>query len=42
MCVLAVAFAVTTPFVVICSVLGGVALNLFVAINHRSDRYVAL
>jgi len=42
MCVLAVAFAVTTPFVVICSVLGAVALNLFVAINHRSDRYIAL
>ncbi len=41
MCVLAVAFAVTTPFVVICSVLGAVVLNLFVAINHRSDRYIA-
>ncbi|CAN7164177.1 YitT family protein [Rhizobium rhizogenes] len=41
MCVLAVAFTVTTPFVVICSVLGAVALNLFVAINHRSDRYIA-
>ncbi|MEZ2221118.1 YitT family protein [Rhizobium sp. RCC_161_2] len=41
MCVLVVAFTVTTPFVVICSVLGAVALNLFVAINHRSDRYIA-
>ena len=39
---LAVAFAVTTPFVVICSVLGAIALNLFLAINHRSDRYIAL
>lgn len=42
LCVLAVALAVTTPFVVICSVLGAIALNLFLAINHRSDRYIAL
>jgi len=42
MCVLAVAFAVTTPYVVFCSVIGAVVLNLFVAINHRSDRYIAL
>ncbi|TWB50276.1 uncharacterized membrane-anchored protein YitT (DUF2179 family) [Rhizobium sp. ERR 922] len=42
LCVLAVAFAVTTPAVVICSVIGAIALNLFVAINHRSDRYIAL
>ncbi|MBB3608231.1 YitT family protein [Rhizobium sp. BK602] len=42
LCVLAVAFAVTTPFVVICSVIGALALNLFLAINHRSDRYIAL
>ena len=42
LCVLAVAFAVTSPFVVICSVIGAIALNLFVAINHRSDRYIAL
>lgn len=41
LCVLAVAFAVTSPFVVICSVLGAIALNLFLAINHRSDRYIA-
>lgn len=42
MCVLVVAFAVTTPYVVSCSVLGAIVLNLFVAINHRSDRYIAL
>ncbi|MFS8048364.1 YitT family protein [Rhizobium sp. BR 314] len=42
LCVLAVAFAVTTPTVVLCSVIGAIALNLFVAINHRSDRYIAL
>jgi uncharacterized membrane-anchored protein YitT (DUF2179 family) len=42
MCVLVVAFAVTTPYVVLCSVLGAIVLNLFVAINHRSDRYIAL
>jgi uncharacterized membrane-anchored protein YitT (DUF2179 family) len=42
MCVLAVAFFVTTPPVVFYSVLGAVVLNLFVAINHRADRYIAL
>lgn len=42
LCVLAIALAVTSPFVVICSVLGAIALNLFLAINHRSDRYIAL
>ncbi|MBB4183864.1 YitT family protein [Sinorhizobium terangae] len=42
MVVLATAFAVTTPSVVVWSVLGAVVLNLFVAINHRADRYIAL
>lgn len=42
LCVLAAAFFVTTPSVVFYSVLGAVVLNLFVAINHRSDRYIAL
>jgi uncharacterized membrane-anchored protein YitT (DUF2179 family) len=42
LCVLTAAFFVTTPPVVFYSVLGAVVLNLFVAINHRSDRYIAL
>ncbi|NEJ69399.1 YitT family protein [Rhizobium phaseoli] len=42
LCVLAAAFLVTTPPVVFYSVLGAVVLNLFVAINHRADRYIAL
>ncbi|MBX5220591.1 YitT family protein [Rhizobium sp. NLR8a] len=42
MCVLAAAFFVTTPPVVFYSVLGAIVLNLFVAINHRADRYIAL
>ncbi|ASY61625.1 Transporter [Sinorhizobium sojae CCBAU 05684] len=42
MAVLAVAFAVTTPWIVAWSVLGAIVLNLFVAINHRADRYIAL
>ncbi|ARQ56690.1 MULTISPECIES: YitT family protein [Rhizobium] len=42
MCVLAAAFFVTTPPVVFYSVLGALVLNLFVAINHRADRYIAL
>lgn len=36
------AFAVVSPGVVVYSVLGAVVLNLFVAINHRSDRYIAV
>ncbi|MBX5140138.1 YitT family protein [Rhizobium lentis] len=42
MCVLAAAFFVATPSVVFYSVLGAIVLNLFVAINHRADRYIAL
>ncbi|MEI2298094.1 YitT family protein [Ensifer sp. MJa1] len=42
MVVLVVAFGVTSPTVVAWSVLGAVVLNLFVAINHRADRYIAL
>jgi uncharacterized membrane-anchored protein YitT (DUF2179 family) len=41
MCVLAAALFVTTRSVVFFSVLGAVVLNLFVAINHRADRYIA-
>ncbi|MDR6754914.1 uncharacterized membrane-anchored protein YitT (DUF2179 family) [Mycoplana sp. BE70] len=40
--VLAAAFAVAAPFIVLCSVIGAVALNLFLTINHRSDRYIAM
>lgn len=42
LCVLAAAFFVTTPPIVLYSVLGAVALNLFLTINHRADRYIAL
>lgn len=40
--VLAVSFALLSPLVVACSVVGALVLNLFLAINHRSDRYIAL
>ncbi|KQS90787.1 MULTISPECIES: YitT family protein [unclassified Rhizobium] len=42
LCVLAAAFFVTTPSVVFYSVLGAVVFNLFLTINHRADRYIAL
>ncbi|MBX4967406.1 YitT family protein [Rhizobium binae] len=42
LCVLAAAVFVSTPPVVFYSVLGALVLNLFVAINHRADRYIAL
>lgn len=40
--VLAAAFFVAAPSIVFYSVLGAVTLNLFVAINHRADRYIAM
>jgi len=42
MCVLAISFFVVPPMTVLWSVLGAVILNLFLAINHRNDRYIAL
>ncbi len=40
--ILALSFFVTSPFIVFCSVLGAVALNFFIAVNHRTDRYIAM
>lgn len=40
--VMTIAFAVVTPSVVLYSIAGAVVLNLFLAINHRADRYIAL
>lgn len=42
LCVLAAAFFVTAPPVVFYSVVGAVVLNLFLTVNHRADRYIAL
>ncbi|WP_117195280.1 YitT family protein [Rhizobium terrae] len=38
--VLALAFFVASPLVIICSILAAVTLNLTLAINHRTDRYI--
>ena len=40
--VLAAAFAIASPYIVLCSVAGAVVLNLFLTINHRADRYIAM
>ena len=40
-CILAAAFAMLDPLRVLQSVPGIVILNLIIALNHRSDRYVA-
>jgi uncharacterized membrane-anchored protein YitT (DUF2179 family) len=40
--ILALAFMVTSPFIVLCSVIGALAMNFFIAVNHRTDRYIAL
>ena len=40
--VLAAAFLVAPPMLVLCSVAGAVVLNLFLTINHRADRYIAI
>jgi len=42
LCVLAAAFFITAPPVVFYSVVGAVVLNLFLTVNHRADRYIAL
>lgn len=41
-CVMAVAFLLLEPGVVLWSIVGAVVLNLFLAINHRSDRYIVV
>ncbi|PZU83740.1 MAG: YitT family protein [Shinella sp.] len=40
--VLVFSFFVATPFIIFCSVMGAVVLNLTLAINHRKDRYIAM
>jgi len=39
--VLATSFAVISPRAIAYSVLGAIVLNAFLAINHRTDRYLA-
>lgn len=38
--VLALSFFVATPFVIVCSIVAAATLNLTLAINHRTDRYI--
>ncbi|MDZ7925860.1 MAG: YitT family protein [Agrobacterium sp.] len=40
--VLACSFFVATPFVILCSILGALVMNLTLAVNHRNDRYIAM
>ena len=40
--VLIFSFFVASPYIIFCSVIGAVVLNLTLAINHRKDRYVAM
>ena len=35
-------FFIATPFVILCSILGALVMNLTLAINHRNDRYIAM
>ena len=39
--ILALSFTVAEPVAIFYSVLGAVVLNLFLAVNHRPDRYIA-
>ncbi|MEF2072863.1 YitT family protein [Consotaella aegiceratis] len=41
LCILALSFTVAEPPQIALSVLGALVLNLLLAINHRTDRYVA-
>lgn len=40
--ILALAFLVASPFIALCSVIGALALNFFITVNHRTDRYIAM
>jgi uncharacterized membrane-anchored protein YitT (DUF2179 family) len=40
--ILMLAFLVASPFMVLCSVIGALAMNFFIAVNHRTDRYIAI
>ncbi|WP_209085527.1 YitT family protein [Agrobacterium tumefaciens] len=40
--VLACSFFVATNFVILCSILGALVMNLTLAVNHRNDRYIAM
>jgi uncharacterized membrane-anchored protein YitT (DUF2179 family) len=40
--ILAVSFLVASPSIVFCSVIGALAMNFFIAVNHRTDRYIAM
>jgi uncharacterized membrane-anchored protein YitT (DUF2179 family) len=42
LCILTVALFVADPTIIACSVLGALALNFFIAVNHRTDRYIAV
>jgi uncharacterized membrane-anchored protein YitT (DUF2179 family) len=42
LCILSASFFVASPFIIACSVAGAVTLNMVLAINHRSDRYIAM
>lgn len=41
LCIMALAFTVVSWQIVIFSLIGAAVMNLFLAINHRSDRYLA-
>jgi uncharacterized membrane-anchored protein YitT (DUF2179 family) len=41
LCILAAAFMVVSPWIIALSVGSALILNLFLAINHREDRYIA-
>lgn len=40
--ILAVSFLVASPYIVFASVIGAVAINIVLAVNHRRDRYIAV
>ncbi|WP_438753744.1 YitT family protein [Pararhizobium sp. O133] len=40
--IVACSFFLASPFIIACSILGAVVMNLTLAINHRKDRYIAM
>ncbi|WP_075292352.1 YitT family protein [Pararhizobium arenae] len=40
--ILACSFFLASPYIILCSIIGAIVLNLTLAINHRKDRYIAM
>jgi uncharacterized membrane-anchored protein YitT (DUF2179 family) len=40
--IVACSFFLASPFIIACSIVGAVVMNITLAVNHRKDRYIAM